>query len=89
MLRHGDPPATEAEGLIALADGYSGPLGDPVAILDRVGPRLRGAVRFMRRGAAAGDPGLQRLLTTGIPEETLSGADAVAARREALVGRLR
>ena len=89
VLRHGDTLATEAEGLIALADGYSGPLGDPVAILDRVGPRLRGAVRFMRRGAAAGDPGLQRLLTTGIPEETLRGADAVAARRDALVGRLR
>ncbi len=89
VLRHGDSVPKEAEGLAALADGYSGPLGDPVAILDRVGPRLRGAVRFMHRGAAAGDPGLRRLVSTGIPQETLDGVDAVAARCDALVAYLR
>jgi hypothetical protein len=38
----------------------------------------------MRRGAAAGDVGLQRLLTTGIPEATEAGAAAVLARRDRL-----
>lgn len=89
VLRHGDSPDSEAAGLVALADGYGGPMGDPVAILDRVAPRLRGAVRVMRRGAASGDPGLQRLLDTGIPQATLAGADAVTARRDALVALVR
>jgi 8-oxo-dGTP pyrophosphatase MutT (NUDIX family) len=89
VLRHGEPPETEAFGLRALADGYGPPLGDPLAVLDRVGPRLRGAVRFMRRGAAAGDSGLQRLLTTGIPEATEAGVDALAGRRDALAALLR
>ncbi len=84
-----EPPETEAIGLRALADGYGPPLGDPLAVLDRVGPRLRGAVRFMRRGAAAGDPGLQRLLTTGIPEATEAGVQALAGRRNALAALLR
>jgi hypothetical protein len=43
----------------------------------------------MRRGAAAGDPGLQRLLTTGIGEQTEAGAAALAARRDALAALLR
>lgn len=89
VLRHGDRPEAEAAGLRALAEGYGQPLDDPVAVLDRVGPRLRGAVRFMRRGAAAGDPGLQRLLTTGIPEATEAGARALSRRRDALVALLR
>lgn len=85
VLRHGASPSDEAQGLRALARGYGGDLGDPVAVLDRVAPRLRGAVRFMRRGAASGDEGLQRLLTTGIPEATEAGVDAVLARRDELV----
>jgi hypothetical protein len=39
----------------------------------------------MRRGAASGDEGLQRLLATGIPEATEAGAAEVMARREALI----
>jgi 8-oxo-dGTP pyrophosphatase MutT (NUDIX family) len=89
VLRHGEPLQTQATGLRALAHGYGSPLDDPVAVLDRVAPRLRGAVRFMRRGAAAGDPGLQRLLTTGIPEQTEAGVAALAARRDALAALLR
>ena len=87
VLRHGDSVTVEAEGLAALVEGY-GSSADPVAVLDRVRPRLRGAVRFMRRGAESGDVGLQRLLTSGIPEATLAGADAVAGRRDALVSLL-
>jgi hypothetical protein len=43
----------------------------------------------MRRGAAAGDQGLQRLLTSGIPEATEAGVDAVLARRDDLERLLR
>lgn len=89
VLRHGTSVEDEAQGLRALARGYGGDLGDPVAVLDRVAPRLRGAVRFMRRGAAAGDEGLRRLLTTGIPESTETGAAAVLARRDDLAALLR
>ncbi len=88
VLRHGLPPEREIDGLLALVDGYGGPPADPVAVLDRVAPRLRGAVRFMRRGAAAGDAGLQRLLTTGVPEATEAGLHAVLDRRDDLVRRL-
>jgi mutator protein MutT len=84
VLRQSLSPADEARGLRALATGYGGELGDPVRVLDRVAPRLRGAVRFMRRGAAAGDQGLQRLLTSGIPEATEAGVEAVLARRDDL-----
>ncbi len=83
VLRHGDQEQAEAAGLRALAEGYG---VDPVRVLDRVVPRLRGAVAFMRRGAEAGDVGLQRLLRTGIPEATQAGAAAVQARREAIRG---
>jgi mutator protein MutT len=86
VLRHGDPPDTEAAGLATLAAAYG---TDPVAVLDRVGPRLRGAVRFMRRGAAAGDIGLQRLLRSGIPEATEAGVVEVERRRGVLVAALR
>lgn len=89
VLRHGCTPTEEATGLVALAHGYGADRTDPVAVLDRVGPRLAGAVRFMRRGAAAGDVGLQRLLTTGIPESTEAGIGALARRRDALVELLR
>lgn len=85
VLRHGSRPQDEAEGLRSLADGYGRDRADPVTVLDRVAPRLRGAVRFMRRGAASGDEGLQRLLATGIPEATEAGAAEVMARREALI----
>jgi|GEM_PF-48768 len=85
VLCHGLSAQEEAEGLRSLATGYGADRTDPVAVLDRVAPRLRGAVRFMRRGAASGDEGLQRLLATGIPEATEAGALAVLARREALV----
>jgi 8-oxo-dGTP diphosphatase len=88
VLRHRLSLQDEAEGLESLAAGYGADRTDPVAVLDRVAPRLRGAVRFMRRGAASGDEGLQRLLTTGIPEATEAGVAAVLARREALVQRL-
>lgn len=81
VLRHGASLEDEAAGLRALASAYG---TDPARVLDRVGPRLRGAVRFMRRGAQAGDEGLRRLLTTGIPEQTQAGADQLARRRDAL-----
>lgn len=86
VLRHGAPLQGEAAGLRALASGYG---VDPIGVLDRVGPRLRGAVRFMHRGAAAGDEGLQRLLTTGIPEATHAGERGLAGRRDALIDLLR
>jgi 8-oxo-dGTP pyrophosphatase MutT (NUDIX family) len=86
VLRHGDPVPAEAARLQALADGYG---ADPVVVLDRVGPRLRGAVRFMRRGAAAGDPGLQRLVATDVPATTEAGVVALLARRDALCGAMR
>jgi 8-oxo-dGTP diphosphatase len=89
VLRHSLPVADEAAGLHALASGYGLERTDPVAVLDRVAPRLRGAVRFMRRGAASGDEGLQRLLTTGIPEATEAGVESVLRRRDELVGLLR
>lgn len=89
VLRHGCTPADEAAGLAALAEGYGTDRTDPIAVLGRVGPRLSGAVRFMRRGAAEGDVGLQRLLTTGIPESTEAGIEALARRRDALVELLR
>ena len=82
VLRHGLGVDEEARGLGGLAGAYG--VG-PAVVLDRVVPRLRGAVRFMRRGAAAGDPGLVRLLTTGIPEATEAGLEALQARRAVLL----
>ncbi len=89
VLRHGVGPAEEVAGLRALASGYGPDRADPVVVLDRVAPRLRGAVRFMRSGAESGDVGLQRLLRSGIPEAAEAGADAVRARRDDLVALLR
>lgn len=89
VLRHGRSVPQEASGLQALAAGYGLDRATPLAVLDRVAPRLRGAVRFMRRGAASGDQGLQRLMATGIPEATEAGVDAVLARRDDLVDLLR
>lgn len=89
VLRHSLPVADEAARLQALASGYGLDRTGPVAVLDRVAPRLRGAVRFMRRGAASGDEGLQRLLTTGIPEATEAGVASVLRRRHELAGLLR
>jgi len=82
VLRHGLGVDEEARGLGGLAGAYG--IG-PAVVLDRVVPRLRGAVRFMRRGAAAGDPGLVRLLTTGIPEATEAGLEDLRARRAVLL----
>jgi len=80
-LRHGLAVDAEAVRVRALAQGYG---VDPLVVLDRVAPRLRGAVRFIRRGAAEGDPGLQRLLATGIPEVTERGVEGLQRRRDAL-----
>ena len=85
VLRHGLPVQEEAEGLLTLGRAYG--VGAP-AVLDRVVPRLRGALRVMRRGAADGDPGLQRLLRTGVPEATKAGLAALQARRPTLMERL-
>jgi 8-oxo-dGTP diphosphatase len=81
VLRHGEDLWTEASGLKRLSAAYG---TDPRRVLDRVAPRLRGAVRVMRRGAAAGDPGLRRLLTSGIPEATEAGIEDLLGRRDAL-----
>ncbi len=81
VLRHGLTVAEEAAGLRTLADSYG---VDPRTALARVEPRLRGALRFMRRGAAAGDPGLSRLLTTGVPESVEAGLDDLDRRQQEL-----
>jgi aminoglycoside phosphotransferase (APT) family kinase protein len=81
VLRHGLPVAEEATGLRILAEAYR---VDPHLVLDRVGPRLRGALRFMRRGAADGDEGLARLLTTGVPESVQAGLADLEHRRARL-----
>jgi 8-oxo-dGTP pyrophosphatase MutT (NUDIX family) len=81
VLRHGLDLDREAAGLTALGAAYGTP---PVTVLARVGPRLRGALAFIRRGAAAGDPGLATLLGSGIPEATEAGLAALLARSEPL-----
>jgi 8-oxo-dGTP pyrophosphatase MutT (NUDIX family) len=81
VLRHDLDPQQEAAGLGTLADAYG---TDPLGVLDRVAPRLRGAVAVMRRGAAAGDHGLARLLAAGIPEATEHGVQRLLGRRDDL-----
>lgn len=88
VLRHGLSTPDEATGLVTLAQAYGVRAS---TVLDRVVPRLRGAVRVMRRGADAGDPGFRRLLRTGIPEATEAGLVSLRQRRamlaEAVSGR--
>lgn len=70
VLSHGERPEREADGVVTLASAYG---AEPIAVLDRVVPRLRGALRTIRSGAAAGDPGLVALTDRGIPHRVAAG----------------
>lgn len=77
--------AEEARRVGTLAVAY----GMPAArVLGAVEPRMRGAVRWIRRGAAEGDAGLQRLVTAGVPEEVEAGLAAYAERQESVLAAL-
>jgi mutator protein MutT len=80
-LRSDEPTSAEARLVAALADGYG---VSPSTLLDRVGPRMRGAARAIRSGAAEGDTGLQRLVDAGVPTAAEASAAALEGRREAL-----
>jgi mutator protein MutT len=80
-LRSEESTMVEAGLVAALADGYGVP---PTTVLDRVGPRMRGAARAIRAGAAAGDAGLQRLVDAGVPTAAEASAAALDRRRKAL-----
>ena len=69
--------AEEARRVRLLADAYGMPVAEVLAAVE---PRMRGAVRWIRRGAGLGDPGLRRLVHAGVPEEVESGLDGLADR---------
>ena len=69
----------------ALAAAYGMPAE---RVLAGVAPRMRGAVRWIRRGAAHGDAGLRRLVTAGVPEEVEAGLAAYAQRHESVLAAL-
>jgi hypothetical protein len=49
---------------------------------------MAGAARVIRTGAAAGDEGLQRLVSAGVPDAVDAEAARVAQRRPALAAAL-
>jgi len=75
----------EARRVGALATAYGMPAE---RVVRAVPPRMRGAVRWIRRGAAQGDAGLQRLVTAGVPEEVEAGLAAYAQRQESVLAAL-
>lgn len=90
VLRHGvragaGDPRPAAREVAALADAYG---MAPTAVLAAVEPRLRGAAAWIRRGAAAGDPGLARLVAAGVPGQVERDLLAWRVRRPAVLAAL-
>jgi 8-oxo-dGTP diphosphatase len=76
-LGHGLPVAEEAVRVRALAAGYG---ARPLAVLDRVVPRMRGALRAMRAGADSGDAGMASLMESEIPGRVREQLDRLRGR---------
>jgi hypothetical protein len=80
----GDEPS--AERLVRICDGYGSV--SPIDVVDAVPARIRLMLEWIPRGAAAGDVGLQRLVTLGEPERSWASLDALIPRLARIRDRL-
>jgi len=76
-----------ARRLRLMADAYGGV--DPLAVLRHVRPRIRGSARRISQGVDAGDPGMQRLVGTGVLERIERGLAALEVRQAEIEADLR
>lgn len=71
-------PRETARRLSVVARAYGATAADVAA---RVEPRMRTAVRRIRHGAGAGDPGMARLVAAGVPDQVEAALDARTMER--------
>jgi hypothetical protein len=81
-------PELAAHRLEVMAHAYDGG-HSAVDIAQAVVPRIERSIAVMTDGAAAGDPGLQRLVELGAPGRTSTSLDALRTRMPAVLDVLR
>jgi mutator protein MutT len=82
-----EPPHDAARRLRLMAEAYGDV--DPVLILRHVRPRIRGSARRIEQGVQAGDPGMVRLVATGVLDRIHRGLQELAVRQPQIEAELR
>jgi 8-oxo-dGTP diphosphatase len=82
-----EPPPDAARRLRLMAAAYGDV--DPMLILRHVRPRIRGSARRIEQGERSGDPGMVRLVATGVLDRIRRGLVELAARQPQIEAELR